>query len=79
MLSRRMVGPDSTTQFPLADRSQLSREEENEIGEEKEVRKVDQERINRFSRIHTKHKALEEELKTKQVCRVFAVFNPIGN
>lgn len=31
------------------------------------MRKVDQERINRFSRIHTKHKALENELKTKQV------------
>ncbi|KAK5164464.1 uncharacterized protein LTR77_009670 [Saxophila tyrrhenica] len=44
----------------------LSREEEEEIGEEKEVRKVDQERINRFSRIHSRQKALEDELKGKQ-------------
>lgn len=51
----------------IADDPQLSREEEAEIGEEKEVRKVDQERINRFSRLHSREKSLEEELKAKQV------------
>ena len=51
----------------MPDLQQLSREEEEAVGEEKEVRKVDQERINRFSRIHTRHKAFEEELKAKQV------------
>jgi hypothetical protein len=46
---------------------QLSREEEAEIGEEKEVRKEDQDKINRFSRLHSREKGLEEELKVKQV------------
>lgn len=56
--------------FDTAYAIQLSREEEEQIGEEKEVRKVDQERINRFSRIHSRHKTLEDELKTKQVTAV---------
>ena len=51
----------------LADVAQLSREEEAAIGEEKEVRKEDQDRINRFSRLHSRQKLLEDELKTKQV------------
>jgi prefoldin subunit 4 len=46
---------------------QLSREEEAAIGEEKEVRREDQEQINRFSRLHSREKILEEELKVKQV------------
>lgn len=37
------------------------------MGEEKEVRKEDQDRINRFSRLHSREKLLEEDLKTKQV------------
>ncbi|KAK4631416.1 Prefoldin subunit 4 [Fulvia fulva] len=44
----------------------LSREEEEQIGEEKEVRREDQEKINRFSRLHSREKTLEEELKVKQ-------------
>lgn len=48
-------------------RSQLSREEEAAIGEEKEVRKEDQDRINRFSRLHSREKAAEEDLKAKEV------------
>ena len=48
--------------------SQLSREEEASIGEEKEVRREDQEKINRFSRLHLREKGLEEELTNKQVC-----------
>jgi prefoldin subunit 4 len=46
---------------------QLSREEEEAMGDEKEVRKEDQDRINRFSRLHSKEKLMEEDLKTKQV------------
>lgn len=46
---------------------QLSKEEEEAMGEEKEVRKEDQDRINRFSRLHSKEKLLEDDLKTKQV------------
>jgi prefoldin subunit 4 len=45
---------------------QLTREEEEAMGEEKEVRKEDQDRINRFSRLHSREKLIEEDLKTKQ-------------
>lgn len=48
---------------------QLSREEEDSIGEEKEVRREDQEKINRFSRLHSREQTLEGELKAKVVCR----------
>ncbi|KXT06687.1 hypothetical protein AC578_8556 [Pseudocercospora eumusae] len=50
----------------MLSRRMLSREEEAEIGEEKEVRKEDQDKINRFSRLHSREKDLEEELKVKQ-------------
>jgi hypothetical protein len=46
---------------------QLSREEEEAMGEEKEVRKEDQDRINRFSRLHSREKLVEDDLKTMQV------------
>lgn len=32
------------------------------------MRREDQDKINRFSRLHQREKALEDELKTKQVC-----------
>ncbi|GAB7334950.1 hypothetical protein MBLNU13_g06823t2 [Cladosporium sp. NU13] len=47
-------------------RRMLTREEEEAMGEEKEVRKEDQDRINRFSRLHSREKLIEEDLKTKQ-------------
>ncbi|KAM0690815.1 hypothetical protein Q7P36_009584 [Cladosporium allicinum] len=47
-------------------RRMLSREEEEAMGDEKEVRKEDQDRINRFSRLHSKEKLVEEDLATKQ-------------
>jgi hypothetical protein len=47
-------------------RYQLSREEEEAMGEEKEVRKEDQDRINRFSRLHSRERLVEDDLKTKQ-------------
>jgi prefoldin subunit 4 len=50
----------------LLTRCQLTREEEEAMGEEKEVRKEDQDRINRFSRLHSREKLIEEDLKTKQ-------------
>ncbi|KAK4504644.1 hypothetical protein PRZ48_002605 [Zasmidium cellare] len=50
----------------MLSRRMLSREEEEQMGEEKEVRREDQEKINRFSRLHSRHKLLEDELKTKQ-------------
>jgi prefoldin subunit 4 len=37
------------------------------MGEEKEVRKEDQDRINRFSRLHSREKLVEDDLKTMQV------------
>lgn len=48
--------------------SQLSREEEGLGGsDENEVRREDQEKINRFSRLHQREATLEEQLKGKQV------------
>ncbi|KAK5132382.1 hypothetical protein LTR08_009153 [Meristemomyces frigidus] len=50
----------------MLSRRMLSHEEEAQIGEEKEVRKEDQDRINRFSRLHSRGKGVEEELKVKE-------------
>ncbi|KAJ5161973.1 hypothetical protein N7492_007365 [Penicillium capsulatum] len=45
----------------------LSREDEGAPGgEENEVRREDQEKINRFSRLHQRQATLEEQLKGKQ-------------
>lgn len=38
-------------------------------GEEAEVRREDQDKINKFSRLHQREQNLEDELKTKQVRR----------
>lgn len=48
-------------------RYQLSKEDE-EAGEEVEVRREDQDKINKFSRLHQRELALGEELKLKNVC-----------
>lgn len=45
---------------------QLSKEEEG-AGDEVEVRREDQDKINKFSRLHQKELKLEEELKAKSV------------
>ena len=47
--------------------AQLTKEEEEAIGEDVEVRREDQDKINRFSRLHRHELAIEEELKAKQV------------
>ncbi|KAJ5648981.1 uncharacterized protein N7484_002704 [Penicillium longicatenatum] len=44
----------------------LSRDEEGAVSEENEVRREDQEKINRFSRLHQRETVLEEQLKAKQ-------------
>jgi prefoldin subunit 4 len=45
----------------------LSKEDEATAGsEENEVRREDQEKINRFSRLHQRESVLEEQLKAKQ-------------
>jgi prefoldin subunit 4 len=47
---------------------QLSKEDEATAGgDEIEVRREDQDKINKFSRLHQKEIALEDELKTKHV------------
>lgn len=48
-------------------RRMLSKEDEvSAAGEENEVRREDQEKINRFSRLHQRETLLEEQLKAKQ-------------
>jgi prefoldin subunit 4 len=39
-------------------------------GEEVEVRREDQDKINRFSRLHQREISLEEELKSKHVSHI---------
>lgn len=49
--------------------AQLSKEDEEATGgEETEVRREDQDKINRFSRLHQREMNLEDELKAKHVC-----------
>ncbi|KAI9846383.1 MAG: hypothetical protein M1838_001286 [Thelocarpon superellum] len=48
-------------------RRMLTREDEASTGgEEREVRREDQDKINRFSRLHQRELLMEEELKTKR-------------
>jgi len=52
---------------------QLSKEDEGMGGsEENEVRREDQEKINRFSRLHQREAVLEDQLKAKQVSSITA-------
>lgn len=46
---------------------QLSKEDEEAVGEETEVRREDQDKINKFSRLHQRELKYEEELKVKNV------------
>ena len=48
-------------------RSQLTKEDEDAAGEEVEVRREDQDKINKFSRLHQRELSLEEDLQTKTV------------
>ncbi|MCJ1440191.1 MAG: hypothetical protein MMC23_000674 [Stictis urceolatum] len=50
----------------MLQRKMLSKEDEEQMGgEEAEVRREDQEKINKFSRLHARVEVLEEELKVK--------------
>ncbi|KAK2071882.1 hypothetical protein P8C59_006270 [Phyllachora maydis] len=46
-------------------RRMLSKEDEDVAGNEVEVRREDQDKINRFSRLHQRELTIQEELKTK--------------
>ncbi|KAJ4364270.1 hypothetical protein N0V85_009295 [Neurospora sp. IMI 360204] len=46
-------------------RRMLSKEDEEAAGDEIEVRREDQDKINRFSRLHQRELAIEDELKNK--------------
>jgi len=39
------------------------------MGEEVEVRREDQDKINKFSSLHQRELAIEEKLELKKVCR----------
>lgn len=50
---------------------QLSKEDEAATGsDEVEVRREDQDKINKFSRLHQRELILEEELKSRHVCDI---------
>ncbi|KAH7367343.1 Prefoldin subunit-domain-containing protein [Plectosphaerella cucumerina] len=46
-------------------RRMLTKEDEAAVGEEVQVRREDQDKINRFSRLHQRELTLQEELKLK--------------
>jgi hypothetical protein len=57
--------------------SQLSREDEAATGDEVEVRREDQDKINKFSRLHQRELLVEEELQGKSVrIRPLATMGP---
>ena len=55
---------------------ELSKEDEAAVGkDELEVRREDQDKINKFSRLHQRETTLEDELKTKAVSNVPSLIN----
>jgi hypothetical protein len=76
MVQPRMVSQpppssnDKPRQSPLkltGTDAQLTKADEATANDENEVRREDQEKINRFSRLHQRETVLEEQLKGKQV------------
>ncbi|KAK4040333.1 Prefoldin subunit-domain-containing protein [Parachaetomium inaequale] len=49
----------------MMSRRMLTKEEEDAMGDEVEVRREDQDKINKFSRLHQHELSIEEELKGK--------------
>ncbi|KAH6620789.1 Prefoldin subunit-domain-containing protein [Chaetomium sp. MPI-SDFR-AT-0129] len=49
----------------MMSRRMLTKEEEDAMGDEVEVRREDQDKINKFSRLHQRELLIEDELKTK--------------
>lgn len=68
-MQRRMVCSISLTRFfHKTNKPQLSKEDEATVGkDELEVRREDQDKINKFSRLHQREMTLEDELKVKAV------------
>ena len=60
------IWPQSTIP-QLTDAAQLTKEEEDAMGDEVEVRREDQDKINKFSRLHQHELSIEEELSTLNV------------
>ena len=56
---------------------QLSKEDEKEAGDEIEVRREDQDKINRFSRLHQRELVLEDELKVLAVGRPWTLLTEL--
>ena len=55
----------------ISNEGQLTKDDEASTGgEDIEVRREDQEKINKFSTLHQKETGLEQELKNKQVRRL---------
>jgi hypothetical protein len=59
--------PPKPTQANRKTNAQLTKADEATANDENEVRREDQEKINRFSRLHQRETVLEEQLKGKQV------------
>lgn len=58
---------------------ELSKEDEATVGkDELEVRREDQDKINKFSRLHQRETALEDELKIKAVRSISLAFTIAG-
>ena len=53
-----------------ANTRQLEKADETSANDENEVRREDQEKINRFSRLHQRETTIEEQLKGKQVSQL---------
>ncbi|KAG6202213.1 hypothetical protein E4U10_000065 [Claviceps purpurea] len=49
----------------ILQRRMLSKEDEKAAGDEVEVRREDQDKINKFSRLHQRERTIEEQLKEK--------------
>jgi hypothetical protein len=77
LMQRRMVHtfPSISRQYDyLLTHPQLSKEDEAATGaDEIEVRREDQDKINKFSRLHQRELNLEDELKAKHVCATLRV------
>ena len=68
-MQRRMVNKvDDLSLLRWLTCAQLSKEDEMAVGkDEQEVRREDQDRINKFSRLHQRELTLQDEVKAKAV------------
>ncbi|OHF02400.1 prefoldin subunit [Colletotrichum orchidophilum] len=54
----------------MLSRRMLTKADEESVGDEVEVRREDQDKINKFSRLHQRELIIEEELKDKSVSQI---------